>query len=234
LRAAALAFFLLLAPVGAATAADEPVAPDCKALLSKVRQDPSSIRNGAPLLSVSAVVEDETSTDAARICTGVGHYRDSDLRVTYTARWRPANRDFDVELHDTTDDEAAGRARSLRKLYHPAGADGTFSLLDVGGGCTDPDYRNLALRELHTGISFRAAFYREPGFDILDMSSNGIGSGPLNNCIATVSDGKEKGEIFIGTDWTGEQTARRIQLYVLEAGPEGFKFKDRLWELDGK
>lgn len=225
---------MLLAPAGAAVAAGEPVAPDCSTLLTMVQRDPSSIHDGAPLLSVSAVVEDKASTDDTRICTGIGHYRDNDVPVTYTAHWRPLNQDFDIELHSTTDDEAAGRAQSLRRLYHPAGEDGTFSLLDVGGGCTDPDYRDLAIRELHAGISFRTSFYREPRLDILDITANGIGSGLLNNCIATVSNGKEKGEIFLGTTWTGAQAARRIQFYVLDAGPEGFKLKDRLWELDGK
>ncbi|HUK00421.1 MAG TPA: hypothetical protein VLV85_19370 [Stellaceae bacterium] len=233
-RAAALAFGLLLAPAGVAAAPSEPIAPDCLTLLTMVRQDPSSVRDTAPLLSVSAIVADQTSTLDVRICTGIGHYRDNDVPVTYTAHWRPAKQDFDIELHATTDDEAASRAVSLRTLYHLAGEDGTFSLLDTAGGCTDPDYRVLAARELRTGISFRTSFFREPRIEILNLVSNGFGSGLLSNCIATISDGKEQGDIFLGTNWTGSSSDRRIQFYVLDAGPEGFKLKDRLWQLDGQ
>jgi hypothetical protein len=225
---------VLAASAGAAAAADEPMAPDCTTLIPLLQNDPSSIHDGAPLLSVSAVVADQASSDAARVCTGVGHYRDSDLPVTYTARWRPANQAFDIEMHAATDDEAASRAESLRALYHPKGQDGTFSLLDTGSGCTDPDYRDLATQELRLGISFRDSFYREPDADILDIFANGIGSGLLSNCIATVGTGTDKGEIFIGTNWTGNGGDRRIQFYVFDAGPEGFKLKDRLWQLDGK
>jgi hypothetical protein len=234
LQAAAVALVLLLAPAGAAVAADEPKAPDCASLLPVVQNDPSSVHDGAPLLSVSAIVADQASSDEARICTGIGHYRDNDVPVTFTSRWRQASQTFDIEMHATTDDEAAARATSLRTLYHPQGENGTFSLLDTAGGCTDRDYRDLATRELHIGISVRTSFYREPDFNILDMAANGIGSGILTNCIATVSNGSQKGELFIGTNWTGDESDRRIQFYVLDAGPEGFKLEDRLWELDGK
>jgi hypothetical protein len=234
LRGAAAALILPLAIAGTSAAADAPVAPDCNKLLSIVQNDPSSIHDGAPLLSVSAIVEDEISTDDARICTGVGHYRDSDIPVTYTARWKPIDDTFDIEMHPATNDEAVSRARTLRTLYHPKGADGTFSLADTSAGCLDPDYKALATRELRLGISFLASFYREPDIQILDIATNGFGSGLLANCIATVGNGKEKGDIFIGTNWTGNENDRRTQFYVLDAGPEGFKLKDRLWELDGK
>ena len=231
---AGAAFVLLLAFAGTAVAADEPVAPKCGPLLALVQNDPSSIRDGAPLLSVSAIVEDQISTSEARICTGVALYRDGKEPVTYTARWRPARRAFDIELHQTTEAEASSRARSLRQLYHPEGEDGTFSLTSSIVGCAQPDYRAIAARELQLGIAVRAAFYREPDFDIFDISSNGPGSGLLSNCIATVGDAKERGRIFIGTDWTGDESDRRVQFYVLDAGPDGFKLRNRLWELDGK
>jgi len=230
--AAALA--LLLASAGAAVAAGEPVAPNCDALLALVQKDPSSIRDGAPLLSVSAIVEDQRSTNEVRICTGVALYRDGEEPVTYTAHWRPAKGAFDIELHQATEDEAASRARSLRALYHPAGEDGTFALTSSIVGCTEPDYRELAARELQLGISVQGSFYREPDFDIFDIAANGFGSGLLSNCIATVGSAKARGRIFLGTDWTGDESDRRVQFYVLDAGPDGFKLRNRLWELNGK
>ena len=233
MRAAAFAFVLLPAVAGV-SAADDEKAPDCHTLFTMVQKDPSSIHDGAPLLSMTAIVEDQSSTADERVCTGVAHYRDADVNSTFTARRRSGSEEFDIEMHEATDDEAASRARSLRTLYHPARQDGTFTLLDTAGGCLDPDYRDLATRELHLGISFRTSFYREPEFNILDISTNGFGSGLLSNCVATVGNGKEKGDIFIGTNWTGDESDRRIQFYVLDTGPEGFKLKDRLWELDGK
>jgi hypothetical protein len=63
------------------------------------------------------------------------------------------------------------------------------------------------------------------------MIVNGYGSGILANCVATVGDDKEEGAIFLGTDWVPGEANRRYQFYILDAGPDGWKLVNRLWQL---
>jgi hypothetical protein len=226
--AVALLLSLAAAPMARA---DEPALPGCAALVPTVRDDPSSIRNDAPLISISAIVDDLSSTPSERVCTGVAHYRDGDDDVTYMARRDPDDGSVFVELHEATEAEAASRAKSLRAHFHPEGKDGTFGLAVTIPPCPDKDYLTLATGELHYGVSFRDYFYREPSYIVTDATTNGIGSGLLRNCIVTVEGGGGSGRLFFGTDWTGGESRRRVEFYIFDAGPDGYKLKNRLWEL---
>ncbi|HXQ53508.1 MAG TPA: hypothetical protein VN802_20625 [Stellaceae bacterium] len=227
-----LTLALLIACAAAAGArAQEQAMPSCDGLVPRLKADPSSIRNGTPLVGVDAIVEDLQSTPASRICTAAARYKSGNVNITFTAKFSDDKHlSFSVDAHDATVVEATSRARALRAKSHPPGQDGTFSFDAYVPYCTDAEFIKLATAELHYGISFRDAFYREPDFRILDISSNGYGSGILSNCIATVGNGEAKGAIFIGTNWVNSQTGRRYEFYVLASGPDGFKLKNRLWE----
>ena len=206
--------------------------PSCTALVAPLKSDRSSIRNGAPLLGVDAIVEDVQPAPSVRVCTGVALYRDGTSHITYTAKWNDEKHtSFDVNGHPTTDVEAASRARSLRIRNHPRERDGTFLIRVALPFCTDPEFTKLAEAELRYGISFRDVFYREPGYRIFAMDSNGYGSGILTNCVATVGDDTAKGAIFLGTNWAEGETARKYQFYILSPGPDGFTLRNRLWEI---
>ncbi|HUZ72528.1 MAG TPA: hypothetical protein VMU87_06055 [Stellaceae bacterium] len=208
--------------------------PSCSGLVPDLQRSPALVRSGLHILRVDEIVEDVSSSPLARICTGVAHYADESLHLTYTADWRDNNRtDYVVQSHETTAAEEASRALSLRIRTHPADDDGTFSLDDYVPYCGDAEFTKLATAELHLGISARNAFYREPSFRIMSITTNGYGSGVLANCIAEVGNDKEKGAIFLGTDWADRagRNTRRYQFYILAAGPDGWKLKNRLWEL---
>lgn len=230
MRASLLA--LLLVPAAASTAdAAESALPSCAALVAPLQADPSSFRQGAALLGVDAIVEDVQPPPDTRVCTAVARYRDGTDHITFTAKWTDGKRSsFDVNGHETTVDEATSRARSLRIRNHPPGRDGTFQVRVELPFCTDPEFTKLAETELRYGISFRDAFYREPGYRIFVMDSNGYGSGILTNCIATIGDDKSKGSIFLGTDWAEAESTRKYEFYILSPGPDGFSIKNRLWE----
>ena len=215
--------------------AAEPALPSCTALVARLQADPSTIRQGAPLLGVDAIVEDMQPPPNSRVCTGIARYRDGTSHMTFTAKWdHEKHASFDVNGHETTVAEAASRARSLRVSNHPPGRDGTFQLRVELPFCTDPEFTKLAETELQYGISFRDAFYREPGYRIFAMNANGYGSGILTNCVATVGDDKNQGSIFLGTNWAKAETARKYEFYILSPGPDGFSLKDRLWEIGGE
>jgi len=227
-----LTLAVLLASAAAPVAhADEPVLPGCTALVTRLRADPSSQHEKAPLLGVDDIVEDVASLQDARLCTGVAQYRDATTHITWTAGWANSkHQSFDVNAHETTDAEAESRGRSLRIRTHPPGLDGTFLSRNVVPLCADPDFDKLAENELRTGISFRQGFFREPDYRILSMDSNGYGSGVVINCVALVGDANRKGEIFIGTQWAGEGS-RKYEFYLLSPGPDGFSLPNRLWEM---
>jgi len=216
-----------------ATAAHaERALPTCSGLVAEMQRSPMMVRNGLPLQSIDAIVEDLKSTPVSRTCTGVAHYPDGNWHVTFTGRWKDdAQTNFAVDGHETARYEEEDRARSLRVRTHPKGTDGTFAVRAYVPYCTDPEFIRLATNELHLGVSYRASFFKEPTYKILSIEANGYGSGILANCVATVGDAEEQGAIFIGTDWVSGQTERRFQFHVLETGPEGWKLKNRLWEL---
>lgn len=169
MRALTLATLLVLAAAPVAQA-DEPVLPTCTALVPRLQDDPSSLRGELRVLSVDHIVEDITSTQDARVCTGVAQYRDATTHITWTATWQnPKHTSFDVNAHDTTDEEAERRARSIRIRTHPPGLDGTFLVRTVVPLCADKDFDKLAENELRVGISFRQSFFREPDYHILSM-----------------------------------------------------------------
>ena len=234
MRASRLA--LLLVPAAAPIAgAAEPALPSCAALVAPLRADPSSVRQDAPLLGVDAIVEDAQPPPDTRLCTGVAHYRDGIGHITFSAKWKDAaHNSFDVNGHETTIDEATSRARSLRMRDHPPGRDGTFLIRLALPFCTDPEFTKLAETELRYGISFRDTFYREPGYRIFAMATNGYGSGILTNCVATVGDDKSKGSVFLGTSWAEAEAARKYEFYLLSPGPDGFSLTNRLWEIGGE
>lgn len=230
--AAALAFACV---VGAPAAQAQLVAlPTCSGLVPDLERSPNLVRSGLHILRVDEIVEDIASSPLARVCTGVAHYADELLHLTYTANWRDeARTEFVIQSHETTEPEEASRALSLRIRTHPSNDDGTFSLDDYVPYCGDAEFRKRATTELHLGISTRNAFYREPTFTFTSIITNGYGSGVLANCVAEVGNDKEKHAIFLGTDWsdrTGENQ-RRYQFYILAAGPDGWKLKNCLWEL---
>jgi hypothetical protein len=230
LRAPVGALLLVLAAAPIAGAAESAL-PSCTALVAPLQRDPSSVRAGAPLLGVDAIVEDVQGTQETRLCTGVARYRDGTGHITYSARWTGAKHSsVDVNAHETTALEAASRARSLRIRSHPRGESGTFSLDTEQPFCADAGFTKLAEAELRTGISFREAFYKEPDYRIFEMRANGYGSGVLANCVATLGTDAAKGAIFLGTNWAGLETARTYQFYILSPGPDGFNLKNRLWE----
>jgi hypothetical protein len=228
----ALVLVLLLGPALAPTAhAADAVLPTCKALVPRLERDPSSQRNGSTLLGVDEIVEDVASTEDARACTGVAQYRDATSHITWTATWDdPKHTAFDVNGHETTEAESYSRARSLRIRNHPPGLDGAILIRSVVPFCADAAFTKLAENELHLGISFRDAFYREPDYKILSMSANGYGSGVVINCLATVGNSTTKGTIFIGTNWS-ETDDRKYELYILSPGPDGFTLTNRLWTM---
>ena len=219
--------------------AAEPALPSCTALVAPLQRDPSSARNGAPLLAVDAIVEDVQPPPGTRLCTGVARYRDGTSHITYTAKWDDdKHAAFDVNAHEATTVEATSRARSLRVRNHPPGRDGTFLIRTSLPFCTDPDFTKLAASELRTGISAREAFYREPGYRIFALDTNGYGSGIMTNCLATVGDDQTKGVVFLGTNWTDTANAHKYdsyilsyEFYILSPGPDGFSLKNRLWEM---
>ncbi|HUB97339.1 MAG TPA: hypothetical protein VL993_15560 [Stellaceae bacterium] len=223
---------LLPTIVACAAHAEGKPLPQCSGLIAAVRSDPSSILNGSSLLNVEKLVADLRSNAETRICTGVADYRDATTHITYTAKWLDESQTaIDVNAHPTTVDEAKGRALALRQANHPKGETGIYELSDYTPYCTDADFLAMATKELHYGISVGAAFYREPGYRIFDITPNGPGAGILANCVATVGDDKTKGQIFIGTNWVNIQAATQYQFYILDTGPEGFKLTDRLWDL---
>jgi hypothetical protein len=231
LRASLLALLLVPAAASMAGAAESGL-PSCTALVPTLQRDPSSVRGGAALLGVGVIVDDVQPAQDTRMCTGVARYRDGSTHITYTAKWDDdKHTSFDVNAHETTETEATSRARSLRIRNHPRGRDGTFLLRVELPFCTDPEFTKLAEGELRYGISFRDVYYREPGYRIFAMDSNGYGSGILTNCIATVGDDNTKGVIFLGTDWAEAMTARKYEFYILSPGPDGFSLKNRLWEI---
>lgn len=206
--------------------------PSCTALVAPLQHDPSSVRDGAPLLAVDVIVEDVQPPRDTRVCTGVARYRDGTSHITYSAKWDDDKHTaFDVNAHETTDIEAASRARSLRVHNHPPGRDGTFLVRVTLPFCTDPEFTKLAEGELHYGISFRDTFYREPEDRIFAMDSNGYGSGILTNCVATIGDDHTKGVVFLGTNWAETLSTRKYEFYILSPGPDGFSLKNRLWEI---
>lgn len=206
--------------------------PTCSGLVPALERDRELIRSGLAITRVDAIVEDISSTPDARFCTGVAHYPDGAIHLTYSAFWSDAAKtSYAVEGHETTAHETASRALSLRVRLHPVGDDGTFSTNDYVPYCTDARFRHMATRELHLGISTDVGFYREPDFTIKKMAVNGYGSGILANCVATVGDGAAQGAIFIGTDWAPGAANRRYQFYILAAGPDGWKLPNRLWRL---
>jgi hypothetical protein len=230
LRALTFATLLVLAAAPVAQA-DEPVLPTCTALVPRLQDDPSSLRGKLRVLSVDHIVEDMTSTQDARVCTGVAQYRDATTHMTWTGTWEDAKHtSFDVNGHDTTDQEAESRARSIRVRTHPPGLDGTFLVRTVVPLCADQDFDRLAENELRVGISFRQSFFREPDYHILSMDSNGYGSGVVINCVATIGNANRKGEIFIGTQWA-DADGRKYEFYLLSPGPDGFAVPNRLWEI---
>lgn len=189
------------------------------------------MNEGEPLLGIDALVEDLESTPDVRVCTGVGRYRSISKHITFTAKWRDEQQKaVSLDAHNTTDDEAVSRARSLRIKLHPSG-DGTFSVKILPAVCTDPAFVRQAQEELRLGISVDEALYREPGYTIFKMTSNGYGSGIMANCIATIGDSELRGEIFLGTNWARGEAGRRFVFYALPAGPEDFRLTDRLWQL---
>jgi len=228
LRATILALGLVAA--ASAAQAQDAVLPSCKALVPRLKQDTSSRHDGVPLLGVDHIVEDLRSTPDARLCTGVSQYRDATTHITWSATWDDVKHTaFDVNAHETSPSEAESRATTLRVRNHPPGLDGTFLLSAIVPYCEDAAFTKLVENELHTGISFRDTFYREPSYNVLGLTLNGYGSGVVINCLATVGNGAIKGGIFIGTDWA-DASGRKFQLYVLSPGPEGFALKNRLWE----
>ena len=226
--------FLVLALgfVCAATAAHaQKTLPTCSGLVADLKRSPLTVRNGLPLQTIDAIVEDATSTPDARLCTGNARYVDGARHFSFSARWRDVKQSaYTVEGHESVTYEEAARARSLRVRTHPKGADGTFAVRSYVPFCTDAEFIRIATNELRLGISFRSLFYREPTYRIVSISSNGYGSGILANCIATVGDGEQQGAIFLGTDWVSGEAERRFQFYILETGPDGWKLKNRLWE----
>lgn len=231
MRRVAIAFLSWIAAAAEAGAAP---LPDCAALVAPLQQDPSSIREAEPLLGVDAIVQDAASTDDVRICTGIGRYRSASAHITYTAKWQDEKRTrFSIAAHDTTEAEAAARARSLRTRFHPTG-DGTFLIKNDPAYCTDPDFLRRATQELQWGISVDDAFYQEPDYTIFDMRANGDDTGIMANCVATVGNDKVKGEIFLGTNWEQGENGRRYEFYVLAAGPQNFRLKDRLWDMSAE
>ena len=206
--------------------------PSCTGLVPGVMRLPGLVRSGLKPLQVDAVVEDLASTPDNRICTGVLHYADESVHLTFTALWRDAgDRGDAISTHETSAREEQSRALSLRLRFHPEGEDGTFAIRDYVPYCSDSEFIRRATEELHLGISRRDAFYREPSFKIFSMAPNGYGSGVLANCIAVVGDGQQKGAIFLGTDLVPGAANRRYQFYILSAGPDGWKLKNRLWDL---
>jgi hypothetical protein len=231
LRQLPLALLLACAAATGARAQGQAM-PTCTGLVPQLKADPSSVRDGAPLIGVDAIVEALQSTPTSRLCTGVARYKDTTADITYTAKFTDdRHQSFSVDAHDATADEAEDRAATLRRKFHPPGQDGTFSFASYVPYCTDAEFVKLAATELHDGVSFRDAFYREPDFRVIDISTNGYGSGILSNCIATVGDDQQKGAIFLGTNWVNSETGRRYEFYILAVGPDGFKLKNRLWEL---
>jgi hypothetical protein len=229
-----IAWALVCGFAAAPAVAQQPSAlPSCRDLIPALAADPSSARNRIKLQTIDHIVEDRASTGEGRLCTGVARYRNDTAHLTFSAKWDDAKRKtMTVIGHETVDSEEASRALSLRRLYHPSGADGSYSLQAYVPYCTDAEFIKIATAEMHYGISFRTAFYREPDFEIIDITANGYGSGILSNCVATVGNDKEKGTIFLGTNWvSGGEKERRYEFYILESGPDGFKLKNRLWEL---
>lgn len=227
---------VLVLALGCAFAATEARAqkalPTCSSLVPELKRSPMTLRNGLPLQTVDAIVEDISSTPDARICTGNARYVDGVRHFSFSARWKDVKQSaYTVEGHEAVTYEEASRARSLRVRTHPKGADGTFAVRSYVPFCTDAEFIRIATNELRLGISFRTLFYREPTYRIVSISSNGYGSGILANCIATVGDGEQQGAVFFGTDWVAGETERRFQFYILETGPEGWKLKNRLWEI---
>ena len=206
--------------------------PSCAGLVDALKSDPSSILNGSPLLTVDKLVAGKASTAERRVCTGVANYRDATSHITFSATWLDETQAaLDVNGHATTEDEAKDRALALRAAYHADGADGTFALVDYTPYCSDPDFLTMATSELHHGISTGTNFYLEPDYRITDIVPNGPGAGILANCVATISNGKVKAQIFLGTNWIDIAVATRYQFYILETGPDGFKLVNRLWDL---
>ncbi len=229
IAALALAVWVLAPP---AAWAQLRALPSCSGLIPDLQRDVGLVRSGLVVEAVDEIVEDLDSSPNARQCTGVAHYKDGTMHLTFAAQWRDvANTSYVIEAHETTDVEEASRALSLRVRTHPRDADGTFSLRTYVPYCSDAAFIKLATNELHIGISARRAFYKEPTFNITSMNVNGYGSGILANCVATLSDGKEQGAIFLGTDWVTGEANRRYQFYILDAGPDGWKLVNRLWQL---
>jgi hypothetical protein len=225
------AFILLVTAAHPASAQDRQI-PPCKALVAALQRDPSSVLNGSPLLSVDNLVADPHSTAERRTCTGIANYRDASGHITFIAAWSDDNRTgFDVNAHPTTADEAKSRAVALRNANHESGQDGTYAIAAYTPYCTDPKFLTMATNELHQGISAGENFYREPDYKILAIAPNGPGAGILANCVATIGNDTIKGQIFIGTNWVNAAAATLYQFYVLEAGPDGFKLTNRLWDL---
>jgi hypothetical protein len=203
-------------------------------LVAPLRQDPSSVHDDETLLSVDAIVQDVSSTDDVHICTGIARYRSASTHITYTAKWLDdGHTQFGIDAHATTDDEAAARARSLRRKYRPTG-DGTFLIYSYPAFCTDPGFLRRATQELQWGISLDDTFFREPDYTIFDIEPNGDNSGIMANCIATVGNDKVKGEVFLGTNWVRGESGHRYSFYVLTAGPQDFRLKDRLWDMSAE
>jgi hypothetical protein len=232
----ALAFALAGAVVAAAAPARAQLRslPSCSGLVPDLKRLPTLVRSGLHVQAVDEIVEDIASSPLSRLCTGVVHYADEALHFTYTADWNDEGRtSYIVQAHETTPREEEQRAVSLRVRTHPSDDDGTYSLQDYVPYCTDAKFIKLATKELHLGISTRNAFYREPSYKILSIIANGYGSGVLANCVAVVGNDTVKGSIFMGTDWADQTGAngRRYQLYILAAGPEGWKLENRLWEM---
>ena len=226
-----LAALILAAAAGSAHAQDKPL-PSCSNLVVALKDDPSSILNGSALLSVENLVADPSSTGLHRLCTGVANYRDATSHISYTANWKDESETtVDVNAHPTTSDEAKGRAVALRNAYHTGGQDGTYAIVDYTPYCADDDFATVATHEMNQGISTGEAFYLEPGYKIFSIAPNGPGSGILANCLATVGNDQVKGDIFIGTNWVNSTQATIYQFYILEAGPDGFKLANRLWDL---
>ncbi len=230
---AVLALTVLL---GAAPAIAQPkILPSCSGLLGNLQRDPTNLRFGAPFHSLSAIVADTTSSPDSRMCTAVAQYANGNSHLTYTAHWDDKKHTaYTVLWHETTAIEEASRAISLRLRNHPAGQDGTFSLGTYVPYCTDPQFVRMARAELRYGISFRNAFYKEPTYDIMTIAANGYGSGILSNCVATVGNDQEKGAVFLGTNWVAGETQRRYAFYMLDVGPDGWKIRNRLWELSAE
>lgn len=229
MRRALLALVLALGPAGWARA--EPL-PDCRALLPALQQDPTSVQDGEPLLTVDNIVSDRSSGDELRVCTGIARYRSISTHLTYTAKWDPEHAGVGIEAHATTFEEAAARARSLRIKFHPYG-DGTYTMRNLVPYCGDADFTRQATKELQFGISIDDGFFREPSYSVFTMRSNGAGTGVMANCVATVGDDQGKGDIFLGSNWVRGQMGRRFEFYVLP-GPQGFQLKNRLWDLSAE